>query len=452
MAKITDRTMATKPTEKDIWISEDAAKGHGRFCLRITKAGEKIFYFRYTGPNGDRVRLPLGGYDSAGTAGLTLKGAREKAGELSRLYQSGIVDIKGHLEAEGRLREAERAAEEAKLEAERLAAERALARLTVQGLFDKWAIAQLSRHKDGGKEITRIFEKDVLPVIGKLFADEVRKGHISEIVDSILARGCNRLAKQVFAGLRQMFSFAVYRDWLDADPTAKIRKSDVGGKDVERDRILNDDEIKQLAKKMPGAGLLPTTQAAVWLCLSTCCRIGELLKARWEHVDFERKVWAIPAENSKNGVELIVALSDFALAQFEVVKSINHETAWLYPNRDKTGPVCVKTITKQVGDRQRKEAMTNRSASVETLSLPGGKWTPHDLRRTGATVMTMLGIAPEVVERCLNHTEQSKVKRIYQRYSYAPEMRHAWELLGSRLEALTAGKDAAKVIPLRQGA
>lgn len=452
MAKITDRTMATKPTGRDIWITEDAPRGHGRFCLRITTGGERVFYFRYTGPKGVQIRLPLGGYDSGGITGLTLKDARAKAGEFSLLYQGGVTDIKGHLEAENRLREAERVAAEVRLEAERLAAEKALARLTVEGLFDKWVVAQMTRRKDGGAEIKRVFNKDVLPVIGKLFADQVRKGDIAEIVDSILARGCNRLAKMVFASLRQMFGYAVYRDWLDADPTAKIRKADIGGRDVERDRVLSDEEIKLLAKKMLNAGLLPTTQAAVWLCLATCCRIGELLNARWEHVDFDRRRWLIPAENAKNGVALEVSLSDFALAQFEVVKSINHETPWLYSNRKKTGPVCVKTITKQLGDRQRKEAMTNRSASVESLSLSGGKWTPHDLRRTGATVMTILGVTPEVVERCLNHTEQSKVKRIYQRYSYAPEMRHAWELLGSRLEALTAGKGAAKVIPLRQGA
>ena len=62
--------------------------------------------------------------------------------------------------------------------------------------------------------------------------------------------------------------------------------------------------------------------------------------------------------------------------------------------------------------------------------------------------MATLGVAPEVIERCLNHIEQNKVRRIYQRYSYAPEMEKAWELLGSRLEALTSDKPLAKVVPI----
>ncbi|OHB32632.1 MAG: integrase [Desulfuromonadaceae bacterium GWC2_58_13] len=452
MAIITDRTLSTKPTGKDQWITENAPRGHGRFCLRITPAGERVFYFRYTGSERKQVMIPLGGYDPTGRSGLSLKEARSKAGELSRLYQSGISDIKDHLETEQRLKEAERAAAEAQHEAERIAAEHAAARLTVQGLFEKWATVQLAKRKDGGAEITRTFKKDVLPVLGSMYADEVRKGHIAEIVDTVLARGCNRLAKVILQHLRQMFGYAIYRDWLDADPTAKIRKADIGGKDVERDRVLSDDEIKLLASKMPDAGLLPTAEAAVWICLSICCRIGELLKARWEHVDFERKTWAIPAENSKNGIALEVALSDFALRQFQKIQTLNHSTPWLYPNRSKDGPVCVKTITKQLGDRQRGKKKTNGSKNVDALFLPSGKWTPHDLRRTGATIMTILGIAPVVVERCLNHIEQNKVKRIYQRYSYAPEMRHAWELLGDRLEALTKGQSVAKVLPLRSNA
>ncbi|MEZ5643628.1 MAG: hypothetical protein R3E99_00430 [Burkholderiaceae bacterium] len=54
--------------------------------------------------------------------------------------------------------------------------------------------------------------------------------------------------------------------------------------------------------------------------------------------------------------------------------------------------VCVKTVTKQVGDRQRPGAapMSGRSKDVDALVLPGGKWTPHDLRRTAATTMAEL--------------------------------------------------------------
>ena len=65
------------------------------------------------------------------------------------------------------------------------------------------------------------------------------------------------------------------------------------------------------------------------------------------------------------------------------------------------------------------------SKDVDALVLPGGKWTPHDLRRTAATTMAELGALPDVVEKCLNHTEVGKVKRIYQRAQYEGPMRDA---------------------------
>ncbi len=238
-----------------------------------------------------------------------------------------------------------------------------------------------------------------------------------------------------------MFRFAVDRDLIEHDPTASIRKAKIGGKDVERDRVLSDDEIRALAQLTPEAGLLPSTEAAIWIALSTCCRIGELLNARWEHVDLTKGIWFIPAENSKNGKAHSVTLSSFAIQQFEKTRALNSRSAWCYPNTENSGPVCSKTVTKQLGDRQRQPdqgVMSNRSAKAQALLLSGGKWTPHDLRRTGATIMTGLGVLPEVAERCLNHTEENKVKRTYQRHSYTNEMADAWHKLGLHLHQITS--------------
>lgn len=64
------------------------------------------------------------------------------------------------------------------------------------------------------------------------------------------------------------------------------------------------------------------TTLEVWIVLATCCRIGELLKARWDHVDLERKCWRIPAQNSKNNREHTVYLSCFAVCHFVKFKEL----------------------------------------------------------------------------------------------------------------------------------
>lgn len=441
MSKITDREINTKPEGKDKWLNETTIWGHGGLSVRITPKGDRLFYFRYTDSTGKRVRLPIGPYSKASKPGyLTLKEARLRASELASLHETGIKDVKEHLIAQEQTRKAKEEAELARIAREKAALEEEAARIasrkTVADLFEHWASVDLIRHKDGGKEIKRSFNKDVLPRIGQLYIEDVTKSDITEVTDALLSRGVVRLAKLTFSQLRQMFRFAVDRDLIPADPTANIRKVNIGGKDTERDRILSDDEILLLLTQLPIANLRTSTEVAVWIALSTCCRIGELLNAQWKHIDLIKKEWLIPAENSKNGKAHTVYLSAFTASQFATLHSINGDSRWCYPNRSQTGPVCTKTITKQLTDRQREPhsgAMSNRSAAPQALLLPGGKWTPHDLRRTGASMMVAMGVLPEVAERCLNHTEENKVKRIYQRYSYADEMKDAWHRLGDKL-------------------
>lgn len=442
MGTITDKQINAKPG-RSVWLTEDAPRGCGRFMARLLKSGDKLFYFRYTNSHGERFFLPIGNYDQSGKDGLTLREARNKAGEYSRLYQSGIRDIKEHLEAEEAVRKARHEAEVARLDAEKKAVEaekaRQAARKTVREVFEHWASIDIKNRKDGGKEIRRAFEKDVLPAIGNIAVADIRKSHVIEIVDKQLSRGVNRMAKLTFSLMRQMFRFAVDRDFIENDPTASIRKTKIGGKDTERDRVLSGDEIKLLGEQLANSKLLVSSQIAIWIALSTCCRIGELTNAKWGDVDLKDGTWIIPEENSKNGKSLTIFLSQFAIRQFRSLRVLHSDSEWCYPNKTATGPVCSKTITKQVTDRQRSQGsqvLKGRSANPQALSLNGGRWTPHDLRRTGVTIMVRLGVLPEVAERCLNHTEENRMQRIYQRHDYAHEMKVAWQILGSHLEEI----------------
>ncbi len=149
--------------------------------------------------------------------------------------------------------------------------------------------------------------------------EDVRKGHITSVVDTLLARGVTRMAKLIFALMRQMFRFAVDRDIIEFEPSAAIRKAKIGGKDTERDRVLTEEEIKVLVQQLDDAGLSGSTEAAIWIYSSTCCRIGELPVARWDHVDFEKRIWWIPASASKNGKEHTIYLSDFTIRHFLIL-------------------------------------------------------------------------------------------------------------------------------------
>lgn len=404
------------------------ADGGGLF-LRVRPHGARHWQYVYT-LAGKRHKASLGDANA-----LTLAGAREAAKSAREAV------------AEGEHPESARARTMAVVEAKQAAAAIAQARETVRTTFGRWHQIDLQRHADGGAYVKRLFDVEVLPRIGDIYMAELTKADVLRVVDALLARGVERTAKVTLSWVRQMCGFAMDRGIIEVDPTARIRKSTIGGKDVERDRVLDDKEIAALASALPDSSLPTAATAAIWIALSTCCRIGEIAAARWEHVDLKARTWHIPPENSKTGDPLTVQLSPFAVRQFETLQASNaaplgRVSKWvLYPERvrgKEPGPVDPKTITKQIGDRQREGGpLKNRAAGVErALVLPGGHWTPHDLRRTGATIMVRLGVLPAVADRCLNHREPNRIRRIYLRHQYGPEMRAAWETLGAHLEGL----------------
>ena len=330
--------------------------------------------------------------------------------------------------------------ESKKRQLEHLVAE-AASRRTFSDAIAQWEKRDLAGRKDGGKEAMRALNKDVLPVLGNIALVDVKRAMLVSLLDDVVQRGARVMANHLFADLRQFFSFAVTREWIEVSPLAGLTKDKVGGRQKERDRYLSEDEIIQLNQCLHAANLLHTTESAIWIMLSTCCRVGELSQARWADVNFDRGEWFIPASNSKNAKAHTVFLSEFSKKQFLKLQTITGDSEWCFPSRDGLKHIGLKSITKQVKDRMRVEPLSNRTKATGTLILSGGAWTPHDLRRTGATLMGELGIMGEVIERCLNHREVNKLRRIYQRHELKAERLEAWRRLGERLELLKPDDD-----------
>jgi integrase len=354
--------------------------------------------------------------------------------------------------------------------------------LTVRDMFDAWLLDGV-RRKDGNAELQRSFGADVLPKIGAIAIKDLTEHDLRGVLRAMVARGVNRAAVMVRNSLTQMFGWANKRQpWrkllVDGDPMDLIEIERIVSPDYDldnqRDRVLSPAEIRELQRifdrmqaefdsapdrRAAARPVEPTTRCAIWIMLSTMCRVGELSMARWEHVDLEAGEWFIPKANVKDNVaDLTVYLSPFTLDQFRALREITGWTGWCFPGRGGERHVDVKSFTKQVGDRQAmfkgskdggaRKPMANRRHD-NTLVLASGQngaWTPHDLRRTGATMMQGLGVSLDIIDRCQNHVMAgSKVRRHYLHHDYADEKREAWRKLGNRLSSILAAGQAERV-------
>jgi integrase len=83
----------------------------------------------------------------------------------------------------------------------------------------------------------------------------------------------------------------------------------------------------------------------------------------------------------------------------------------------------------------------SRTKAKLDAAMGAPPWRLHDLRRTAATGMAELGIAPHIVEAVLNHISGAKagVAGTYNRAAYAPEKKAALERWAAHVEGLVSG-------------
>jgi integrase len=175
----------------------------------------------------------------------------------------------------------------------------------------------------------------------------------------------------------------------------------------------------------------------VTMLLLTRERRAEVAQMKWAEVDFEAKVWTLPRERSKNGRELVLPLSEalidmlHGLPRFE-----NNPYVFSFGGR---GPVANFKWKNRLD-----AAMAARFGEGFT------PWRLHDLRRTAASGMAGIGIAPHVVEAVLNHKSGviKGVASVYNKYSYQPEMRAALEAWSQHVREIT-GDVEANVVKMR---
>ena len=131
--------------------------------------------------------------------------------------------------------------------------------------------------------------------------------------------------------------------------------------------------------------------------LSTGARLNEALQATWKYIDVDRRVWRIPATNSKSGKVRAVPLNDAALGIL-TKQDTEDEFEHVFINRQTGNPY---TTIQKVWNRLRK------AADLEHVRI-------HDLRHQYASFLVNSGRTLYEVQQILGHS----TSKVTQRYSH----------------------------------
>jgi integrase len=291
------------------------------------------------------------------------------------------------------------------------------------------------------KETKRVLGHDVRQVWEQKSIGEIFRRDVIELLDGIVDRGAAVQANRTLAVLRRLFNWCVEREIIATSPVAGLKMPTA---ETARDRALSDDEIRLF---WAGCDKLGWPFGPMFkLLLLTAQRRDEVGGMEWSEVD--KRVWTIPRERAKNDRAHEVHLSDLAREIIDELPKISRTlpdsagsepSPYLFTTNGER-PVSGFSKVKARLDRHMVQLLR---ADIEGAGTNSHKveiegWILHDLRRTAATGMARLNIAPHVVDRILNHVSGTirGVPAVYNRHAYLEERKTALEAWGRHVESL----------------
>ncbi len=375
-----------KPKDMRYTVSD----GQG-LTLEVLPSGSKSWRYRYR-HNGKLEKVSLGRFPA-----LSLKAAR------SRRIEYEEVLTQGHSPA--RHKQAQKFA--------------LASTATVSEFGERYFAEIVQRDRKDPSGIRAYLDKEIYPN----FSDRPLKNITAADVQSLVFRkrdsGYPASAGQLRNLLKRMFDYAVANGLLTTNPALTIPMRFIT-QARSRDRSLSTREVRLYIGGIYGSSVRRQFKLALHIILLTLVRKGELLNARWEHVDFESNEWTIPAEHSKTGKPHIVYLARQTTELFRELKQLASTSELVLPGR---------------GSISRPFAANALNKALEGISFNMQPFTIHDLRRTGATHLHEQGFSSDVVEKALNHTIGG-VRGVYNRAQYSDQRRQMLQHWADYVESL----------------
>ncbi len=358
------------------------AQGLKGLGVRVTPKGTKSFVFKYDLDGRDRW-LTFGQYPR-----MKLAEAFQKYGEALDKVEAGEDPAEDNV---------------------RLNAEKRTT-VTIKQLADDYIEKYAKPRKRTWEEDERILKYDVIARWGPKRASKITRRDVIGLLDEIVARGAPVQANRTLAVVRRMFNFAVDRDVIMTSPCHRIKPP---SPEKSKDRHLSLDEIRRFMTEVETAPITKRMKLALKLLLFTLQRSSEVIGMNRSELNLREKLWIIPAERTKNKKAHLVPLSPQAITIIKELLRTASEDGFLFPGEGKGDHLTNAALSRAI------------KRNLDHFGLSA--FTPHDLRRTGATQLAAFKVPRFDRDRVLNHTDRS-IGAVYDVHEYEEEKRAALDL------------------------
>ena len=356
-------------TERQVEYFTDHPKGFG---IRVSMKGKKVYFVDYRTNDRRKKKFTIGPYDE-----IPLEKARKEAEMVL-----------------GRVRNGEDPQSE-KMDTRRQVGE----------LVSDLAHYYLEHHAKERNEPatvkrnTTFINMQILPLIGRKRANEVKRSDIELVIDQYRSgktsqegdKVANATCNRLLALLKKMFNLAVDAKWITENPAKGILQY----KENSRNRICTDFEEKAFLNEILAIDNL--YYKAYFLTLwFTMARRAEIQMLKWEQVDFDSGLIRLP--KTKAGRPFVINLPNEVL---EIIKTLPKIVGNPYVFASDKAP-C-----KPINGIGKAWSNLRKKLGVSDIRI-------HDIRRTGGSNMIMNGASLQDVAMLLNHSNLSTTQRYAQ--------------------------------------
>lgn len=378
MAKVTTRLSdtqikAAKPKDKEYVLSD----GDG-LRIRVKPNGSKSWLLNYTHPiKKTRTNLSLGKYPE-----VSLANARKLALEARELLAQGIDP----LDARKQQQEEHKAIHEH----------------TLFNVTQEWfAIKKDDVTPDYAVDIWRSLELHIFPYIANTPVRDITAPQVIELLKPIAAKGSLETVKRLAQRLNEVMNFATNCGLIQANPLTGIKAAFKKPK-KENMAALKPAELAELMGAIANASIKRTTRCLIEWQLHTMTRPSESSGARWDEIDWDAKVWTIPAARMKKRRQHRIPLTQQMLDLLDVMKPISGRREFIFPS-----------------DRDPKKPCNSQTANMALKRMGfAGRLVSHGLRSLASTTLNEQGFEPDLIEAALAHVDDNQVRSAYNRTDY----------------------------------
>ena len=251
-----------------------------------------------------------------------------------------------------------------------------------------------------------LLKRYLLPDLERLPIDSIKEAYLFTVIKAVYDKGTKESARRARAVAAQVFSHARATHRGTINPARDMADNPYFKKPpVKHFTALPQNQVGALINELDKTGveqkLDAKTVCALRLALYTGLRDNSIRGALWGEIDLEVGIWTVTGSRMKSGREHQVPLPTQAIAALQLLRPLTYrnQDSHIFPGGGK-----------------------HKIMSENTLRLAlhrlGFRVTAHGMRSLITDVLNENGFNPDAIEKQLDHSEQSQVRRAYLRSNF----------------------------------